>query len=60
MPRDWIKSSLCESRIDIVARAERMRMAKQVVRKKARAGGTVDTKKGLLDWLKFAKAKQAA
>jgi hypothetical protein len=43
--------------IDILSRAERLRMAMRAVRQKVRADGTVDTDKDVLDWLKFAQSE---
>lgn len=42
--------------LGIAARAERLRMAQRVARQKT-TGGTIDTDKDLLDWLKFAQSE---
>ena len=43
--------------IDVASRAERLRIVMRVVRQKVRADGTPETKKDLLDWLKFAQSE---
>jgi len=43
--------------IGLSSRAERLRIAMQVARQKAREDGGFDTSKDLLDWLKFAQSE---
>ena len=43
--------------VDISSRAERMRIAMRAVREMVHEDGTVDTKKDLLDWLKYAQSE---
>lgn len=41
----------------IASRAERLRIAKRVVRQMVKDDGTIATEKDLLDWLKFAQSE---
>ena len=43
--------------VDISSRAERLRIAMSIVRKKQKAHGDFDSEKDLLDWLKFAQSE---
>jgi hypothetical protein len=45
---------------EIAARAERTRLAMRAGRQKARADGSLRTKRDVLDWLKFAKSEAEA
>jgi hypothetical protein len=43
--------------VGIASRAERLRIAMRVARKRAKDGIEIETKKDLLDWLKFAQSE---
>lgn len=43
--------------VGIASRAERLRIAMQVVRQKIKADGTLRTNRDLLDWLKFSQSE---
>lgn len=41
----------------VASRAERLRIAKRVIKSKIRDDGSIDTSKDILDWIKFAQSE---